>query len=235
MEGEERIKFHRPANDADFKLTAKEKDMIAVKVLLGYSNVNAYGLFNPHLCDNSGRLNKPGQTECRMFFTHPTSIAYSEALKEHLEKLTKGGIKTAQSSEVDDNRKDRALKSLLNQAMSLMERGEDLDPDTIKVLSDIAVKLKLLKDEEQTEIRPLRFLPAKCGECRYKIGVESAVLNSQMLDMCAYCKCRKIAEENGYRFNDGKDLLEIPKEIIAELESKNNVKLTDILDGKIEN
>lgn len=232
----EKIQFHRPANNEDFRQSKLEKDVLVFPLLYACSNATAYALFHPELCDRTtGKLNKAGQRECRMFFSHPNNIAYMDAMRAHLEGLTKGTAKTLSADAINDSRKDNALKSLLNQAMSLVEKGEDLDAESLKTISEIFKKVGLLKDEVETEMRPIRVLPTRCGECRMRIAVESMVLNGQMLDMCKFCKCRKIAEEHGYRFNDGKDILEIPKEIIAELESKNNIKLEDILSGKCPN
>lgn len=231
----EKIQFHRPANNDDFKQSKVEKDILVFPLLYACSNATAYALFHPELCDRNGKLNKAGQRECRMFFSHPNNIAYMDAMRAHLEALTKGTVKVATNDVINDSRKDNALKVLVNRALSLMEKGEDLDPETIKLIADIAVKLKLIKEDEEQQIKPVRVLMTRCGECRYRIGVESMVLNGQMLDMCAFCKCRKTAEEHGYRFNDGKDLLEIPKEVIDELEAKNNVKMEDILAGKCPN
>lgn len=231
----EKIQFHRPANNDDFKQSKLEKDILVFPLLYACSNATAYALFHPELCDRNGKLNKAGQRECRMFFSHPNNIAYMDAMRAHLEVLTKGTVKIATSDVINDSRKDNALKVLVNRALSLMEKGEDLDPETIKLIADIAVKLKLIKEDVEQQIPPIRVLMERCSRCRFRIGVESLVLDGKVLDMCAYCKCRRIAEEHGYRFNDGKDLLEIPKEVIDELESKNNVRMEDILSGKIEN
>lgn len=231
----EKIQFHRPANNDDFKQTKAEKDMMSYVVLYGCSNSTAYALFNRHLLDKNGKLNKAGQSECRMFFSHPNNIAYMDAMRAHLETLTKGTVKVASSDVINDSRKDNALKVLVNRALSLMEKGEDLDPETIKLIADIAVKLKLVKEDVEQQIPPVRVLMERCSRCRFRIGVESLVLDGKVLDMCAYCKCRRIAEEHGYRFNDGKDLLDIPKEVVADLEAKNDVKLEQILKGEIEN
>lgn len=231
----EKIQFHRPANNDDFKQSKLEKDVLVFPLLYGCSNATAYALFHPELCDRNGKLNKAGQRECRMFFSHPNNIAYMDAMRAHLEALTKGTAKIATSDVINDSRKDNALKVLVNRALSLMEKGEDLDPETIKLIADIAVKLKLIKEDVEQQIPPIRVLMERCSRCRFRIGVESLVLDGKVLDMCAYCKCRKLAEEHDYRFNDGKDLLEIPKDIIDELEAKNNVKMEDILSGKVDN
>jgi hypothetical protein len=231
----EKMQFHRPANNDEFKQSKLEKDILVFPLLYGCSNATAYALFHPELCDRNGKLNKAGQRECRMFFSHPNNIAYMDAMRAHLEALTKGTVKTLSADAINDSRKDNALKSLLNQAMSLVEKGEDLDVESLKTISEIFKKVGLLKDEVEQEIRPIRVLPERCGSCRMRIFTESMVSEGKVLDMCQWCKARRCAEEHGYRFNDGKDLLEIPKEVIEELESKNNVRLEDILSGKIEN
>lgn len=232
---EEKVKLHRPSNDADFKQSKLEKDIMAYVVLFQCSKATAYALFNPHLTDRDGKLNKAGQKECRMFFSHPKNEEYITALEKHLTSLMKGAKVSAASSELSDDRIDNAFKAFLKQAIEDIENGKEIDNDTFKILMELFKKLGRFKDDVEQQIKPIRVLMTRCSECRYRNTVESAVLNGQMLDMCAYCKCRKIAEEHGYRFNDGKDLLDIPKEIIAELESKNDVKLLDILNGKVQN
>lgn len=211
----EKIQFHRPANNDDFKQTKAEKDMMSYVVLYGCSNSTAYALFNRHLLDKNGKLNKAGQSECRMFFSHPNNIAYMDAMRAHLEALTKGTVKIATSDVINDSRKDNALKVLVNRALSLMEKGEDLDPETIKLIADIAVKLKLVKEEQEEQERPRRYLPCRCGECDYRSFVESYIETGQIENSCLRCKALDIAKEHGFRY-DPKDLLREADEKTAE-------------------
>lgn len=229
----EKIQFHRPANNDDFKQSKLEKDILVFPLLYGCSNSTAYALFHPELCDRNGKLNNAGQRECRMFFSHPNNIAYMEAMREHLDGLVKG-VKITTSGTIDDTRKDNALKSLLNQAMLLVEKGEDLDAESLKTISEIFKKVGLLKDDVEQEIRPVRFLPERCfSSCRYRLFVENAVKGGSVIDECQYCKALTYATENGYR-DDSTKRLDIPKEVLdAELE--NTVKTLDILSGKVEN
>lgn len=230
----EKIQFHRPANNDDFKQTKAEKDMMSYIVLYGCSNSAAYALFNRHLLDKNGKLNKAGQSECRMFFSHPNNIAYMDAMRAHLEALTKGTVKTLSADAINDSRKDNALKSLLNQAMSLVEKGEDLDAESLKTISEIFKKVGLLKDEVEQEIRPVRFLPERCfSGCRYRLFVENAVKGGSVIDECQFCKALAYANERGYR-DDSTKRLDIPTEVL-DAEPENTVKTLDILAGKIEN
>lgn len=211
----EKIQFHRPANNDEFKQTKAEKDMMSYVVLYGCSNVTAYGLFNRHLLDNSGKLNKAGQSECRMFFSHPNNIAYMEAMRAHLEALTKGAVKVVSNDTINDSRKDNALKNLLNQAMSLVERGEDLDADSLKTISEIFKKVGLLKDEVEVQESPRRYIPVRCGECDYRSFVESYIETGQIENSCLRCKALDIAKEQGFRY-DPKNLLREADEKTAE-------------------
>lgn len=234
---DERLIPNRPIPDTS-KVPASDKDMVAYMVAFNVPNQKAFALWHPEFLDSSGKLNKTGRAACTQFFNYSKNREYADSyaayLKEFLSK--KERPKSEASAIIDDARKDNARVALYNKVIRLIEGDDELDPDTLKIAVDMAKKLSIVADDtEEQVIKPVRVLPSRCGECRYRIGVESMVLNGQMLDMCAYCKCRKIAEEHGYRFNDGKDILEIPKEIITELESKNNIKLEDILSGKCPN
>ncbi len=227
----------RAKNETDFpQLKKTDKQIIAAAVLLQLDNQSAFALYHPEYIDGTGWLNAAGKQASKMFWGYGKHKDYREAYEQTVQEFLNGRKSAAKSdaTSIDDSRKDRALKSLLNQAMSLVEGGTDLDAETIKMCSDIFTKLGLVKGEEERQIKPLRFLPETCSSCRARIFVESAVANGDVLDMCQYCRARKVAEENGYRF-DEKKLLDIPQEVIDEIEAKNNVTVTDILSGKVIN
>lgn len=232
----DRIIPNRPIPD-EIKIPAADKDLISYVVAMGVPNQVAYARFHPEFLDASGKLNKTGRGACTQFFTYAKNKEYADAYRRTLTEFL--GRKDAEIvdelEELTEERKEKASKLLMLEVIKMIEAGKISDPEFAKLVTDLAIKMKITKEDVERIIAPIRVLMTRCSECRYRIGVESMVLNGQMLDMCAYCKCRKIAEEHGYRFNDGKDLLEIPKEVIAELESKNDVKLLDIINGKIDN
>lgn len=230
----ETIQFHRPANNDEFKQTKTEKDMMSYVVLYGCSNATAYALFNRHLLDKNGNLNKIGQSECRMFFSHPKNIEYMEALKAHLSAMI-DGLKFVHSvDDFDDARKDKALKKLLTDVLRLVEDNEKLDPETLKNVVEVVKRLGILNDGEEQETKPLRFLPERCfSSCRYRLFVENAVKGGSVIDECQYCKALVYATENGYR-DDSTKRLNIPKEVL-DAEPENTVSTLDIISGKVEN
>lgn len=226
----------RPENDDEFRLTKAEKDTLLVKSLLGYSNAVAFALFNPHYCDNDGKLNKAGQTASRQFFSHPKNIEWLESYETTLAKFIEGRGEKTESIVIDDKRKDNARVALYNKVIRLIEGDDELDPDTLKIAVDMAKKLSIVADDaEEQVIKPIRVLPTKCkSECRYRAFVETQVLEGRVFDDCSYCRARAYAEEHGFKYDPCK-LLDVPQEVIDELDSKNDVKLEQILQGKIEN
>ncbi len=211
---DEPIKFHRPPNNDNFKQSKVEKDMMAYKVLFGYPNNAVYAFFHPEYVGKDGKLNKAGAENCRQYFTHPGNIAYMDALRAHLSSLMKGARVMA-TDNIDTARKDKVLKQLLSQAMSLVESGEGLDPDTMKTVVEVFRKLNILKDETEQVESPRRYLPCRCGECNYRSFVESYVETGQIENSCLRCKALDIAKEHGFCY-DPKNLLRPTDEKTAE-------------------
>lgn len=204
---DELIKFHRPPNNDEFKQSKVEKDTLAFQVLYGYPNATAYALFNPHLCDRDGKLNKAGQRECRMFFSHPNNIAYMDALKAHLSAVTKGMSVSSGSVDLSDERIDKAFRAFLEQAITDIENGKEIDNDMFKILMELFKKLGRFKDDVEQVEAPRRYLPERCGSCLYCSFVESHVESGEIENACLRCKALKVAQEQGFVY-DEKTLLE---------------------------
>lgn len=231
----ERLLPNRPIPD-DSKIPAADKDLIVYAIAFAIPNQKAFALWHPEFLDSSGKLNKTGRAACTQFFNYAKNREYADAYRRTMVKfLGRKDAPTVAVGDIDGSRKDNALKTFVNRALTLMERGEDLDPETVKLIADIAVKLKLIKEDEEQQIKPVRVLMARCkSECRYRAFVETLKLENRVFDDCEYCRARSYAEEHGFKYDPCK-LLDVPQNVIDELDSKNNVKLEQILQGKIEN
>lgn len=212
---DEPIKFHRPPNNDDFKQSKKEKDILSITVLMSYSNSTAYALYHPELCDRDGRLNKAGQRECRMFFSHPNNIAYMDALKAHLSAVTKGMTVSSGSVYLSDERIDKAFRAFLEQAITDIENGKEIDNDMFKILMELFKKLGRFKDDVEQVEAPRRYIPLRCSECDYRSFVESYIETGQIENSCLRCKALDIAKEHGFSY-DPKNLLRPTDEKTAE-------------------
>lgn len=201
----------RPANDSDFaSIKANDRDCLSYSVAFNVPNERAFSLFHPEFLDEQGKLTKVGKTQCRQFFSYAKNKEYQDTyaacLKSFIGKKNIGND-TDITNDIDDSRKDKVLKQLLGQAMSLVESGEDLDPDTMKTVVEVFRKLGILKEDVERVEPCRRYLPARCySECAYRLFVESHIEGGDIISECDYCRTRKFAEENGWRFDPTKNL-----------------------------
>lgn len=234
----ERLLPNRPIPDTS-KIPASDKDMLSYAIAFAIPNQKAFALWHPEFLDSSGKLNKTGRAACTQFFTYSKNREYADSYAAYLKAFLskkESGVKSETSAIIDDARKDNARVALYNKVIRLIEGDDELDPDTLKIAVDMAKKLSIVADDvEEQVIKPVRFLPTKCkSECRYRAFVETQVLEGRVFDDCSYCRARAYAEEHGFKYDPCK-LLDVPQEVIDELDSKNDVKLEQILQGKIEN
>lgn len=235
---DERLLPNRPIPD-DSRIPAADKDMLSYSIAFSIPNQKAFALWHPEFLDSSGKLNNTGRAACTQFFNYSKNREYADSyaayLKEFLSKK-ESETKPETSAIIDDARKDNARVALYNKVIRLIEGDDELDPDTLKIAVDMAKKLSIVADDaEEQVIKPIRVLPTKCkAECRYRAFVETQVLEGRVFDDCSYCRAKAYAEEHGFKYDPCK-LLDVPQDVIEELDSKNNVRMEDILNNKIEN
>lgn len=227
----------RRPQSIDIKIPTRDKNCIEYAVAFGAKNDEAFLLFFPEYRTLDGRLNDAGKAACRDFFRYSKNKEYRDAYTEYYEAFMGKRLAESDTAEVEvtEERKSKAIKLLVLQLIAMIEDGRIDDPEMLKLAADLSVKLKFFKGEEERVIPPIRVLVERCSRCRYRVCVESSVVNGEMLDMCEYCKARKIAEENGFKFDSGKDLLDLPQEIVDEIVKNNDVSMEDILSGKVDN
>lgn len=210
---DERLIPNRPVPD-DSRIPSIDKDLLSYAVAFNIPNQKAFALWHPEFLDSSGKLNKTGRAACTQFFNYSKNREYADSYAAYLKAFLNNdkGKSEVHLIEVDESRKDKALKSLLNQAMSMVESGDTLDPDTLKVLTEIFKKLGILKDEVEEQEAPRRYLPERCSACSYRSFVESNIEGGKIINECDFCRTRKFAEGNGWHYDATKNL-DLPKEI----------------------
>lgn len=200
----------RPTNDGDFKIAKADKELLCYVVAMGVANEVAFGRWHPEFLDGSGKLSKAGKQACGQFFRYHKHCEFQDAYRQTLTGLLGKADKSDKShglmDEIDESRKEKALKALLSQAMSLVEGGTDLSADSLKTISEIFTKLKLIKQEEDITEKPRRYLPELCSRCQYRLFCEQCIENGEIENECLRCKALAIAKEHGYIYDPTKNL-----------------------------
>lgn len=205
----------RPSNVKDFKIDKRAMDCLTYTVITGCRNATAFGIFYPEYTSGEGckesdvfKLSDLGQRCCNQFFTNDDNKNYQASYRATLKAFLEGrGTARISDESISEDRKDNALKSLFNQAISLVERGVELDADTLKSITDIFRKLNILKEDVVEQEAPRRYIPVRCRqECAYRLFVESHIEGGDIISECDFCRTRKFAEENGWHFDPTKNL-----------------------------
>ena len=198
----------RPNNDGEHKIPAHDKECLSYVVAFGVGNETAFARFHPEFLDESGKLTKAGKTQCRQFFSYAKNKEYADDYRATLEAFAKGKTQTkTESHETGESRTERAVKKLVSDVLDSIEYNNNLDPEALKDFVEVAKKLGVLKDEEEKAEAARRYLPETCSACKYRIFVECAVENGDVENECLRCRALKIAQENGFVYNE-KTLLE---------------------------
>lgn len=218
------------------QLKKVDRQVVAYAVLFGVGNQDAFMRFHPEYIDASGKqMNPAGKKASTQFWNYGKVKDYREAYENELAEFL--GQSTAVAA-YDDNEVidgDALARKILSDLAAMIKNGRIQDYEVLKIATDILNKYGVLKGSEEKVIAPIRVLPTRCkSECRYRLFVETAKLEKQICDDCDYCKARKFAEENGFVY-DPCTVLDLPEDVIAEIDSHNDVKLLDILDGKVQN
>lgn len=209
---DERLIPNRPIPD-ESKIPAGDKDMLSYSIAFAIPNQKAFALWHPEFLDSSGKLNKTGRAACTQFFNYAKNREYADAYRQTLAKfIGKGsGISTPTTEDISESKVDWALKELSRQAISLLEKGGELEADTVKTIVEVFKKMNLLKDDVEQVEAPRRYLPERCSACSYRSFVESNVEGGKIINECDFCRTRRFAEENGWHYDPTKNL-DLPKE-----------------------
>lgn len=209
---------------------------VAYAVLFGVDNQTAYALYHPEYMDASGKsMNSAGKQASRQFWGYGKTKDYREAYEQELAEFLGHGTTIESYEESEDIDGDALARKILSDLAAMIRNGRIQDYEVLKIATDILNKYGVLKGSEEKVLPPIRVLPTRCkSECRYRKFVETAKAEGQIADDCDYCKARAFAEEHGFKY-DPCTVLNLPEDVVTKIDEYNDIKLTDILSGKVDN
>ncbi len=182
----------RPNNDGDFKMTRREKECCAYTVLTNCRNEVAFALFYPEYTTPPAtpaesdffKLTESGKRFCKQFFSKEEHRLYIASYRATITAfIGGGGVRvTPEKTEINESKKDRAVRKLISDVLDGIEHNSDLDPDTLKDFVDVAKKLNILKDEEEKIELPRRYLPETCSRCPYKSFIDENIKSGNIIE-----------------------------------------------------
>lgn len=208
---DERLIPNRPIPD-ESKIPAADKDMLSYSIAFAVPNQKAFALWHPEFLDSSGKLNKTGRAACTQFFNYAKNREYADAYKrtlaEFLEKKDNGTLDD--EIEINESTKKARVQDMLGRLIKMAKANPD-DPDLVKLEGEIYKKIGWFDESTEAQEAPRRYLPERCSACSYRSFVESNVEGGKIINECDFCRTRRFAEENGWRFDPTKNL-DLPEE-----------------------
>lgn len=191
------------------QIKKQDRLIVAYAVLMGASNQEAFMRFNPHYLRADGKgMNEAGCQASRQFWGWGKIKDYRAEYEKCVEEFVSGGKRqSTNKSEPADKRKDKALNKLVSDCLDAIDSNASLDPEVLKDFVAMAKALGVLKDEQEKIEPARRYLPTRCRtECAYRLFVESHIESGEIISECDYCRTRKFAEEQGWKFDPTKNL-----------------------------
>jgi hypothetical protein len=165
------------------------------------TKLDAFKLAHPEVVASRNVL----KSRCDEFFASSDVANFIRDYRSYLDSVDKGENaepKSNPSQEDREERKRRALEmladDLIDQIFALRAGGEEVDRETIMKMVD---RIGWWRDEEVRVEQPRRYLPETCSNCRYKVHCEQ-----ECVDICQYCKYKKLANEQGVYYPTEKQL-----------------------------
>lgn len=191
--------------DGEYKqLSDDERDCLTWMVLTGRSKIECFTTFvRPDLKNTKSATQWADQffavADVRNYIK-----AYEQTLKEYFNPKKKTRDRDAEAEE--------ALTTFRDNVINAVNKSDITDVETLADQATLLNRIGMLKDEEEAQVGPIRYLPQACNDsCVYRLFCEKGIQNGDIINECDYCKALKFAKENGYIYDPTK-LLDLQKE-----------------------
>lgn len=151
------------------QLSDIEKDCLTWLVLTGRNKIDCYIEF----MDNTLKGSPNAKKWAEQFFAVADVRNYIKDYKETLDEYFTPKKKATEGIS-REKRAENALETFKDNVIDALEE-DATDVDVLKDKAQLAKTVGLLKEEEMTQKPPIRVLPTRCAECRYKIFIDEQV------------------------------------------------------------
>lgn len=167
-----------PNTSTRYSFSDKEKLALCCYCMFECSKPMAFALAHPELSGTPNIMKRKTDE----FFMSSETVGFITEYNAFLESLNHSTVemveeeKPARVKLTAEEREKMRLEALevfeddlVKLILALRDGGEDIDRETILKMVD---RIGWLKEEEDRQEEPRRYLPESCSHCRYKIWIE---------------------------------------------------------------
>lgn len=169
----------RPDSHLNYNLSEDEMDCITWTVLSGRNRKDVWVKFvMPGIKDlNKNKI----QEESDEWWKQPSVKRYYADYKQTLEEFfapqTKKNVVRDREKEAEE-----ALTTFRDNVISAVNNPDVTDVETLADQATLLNRIGMLKEEDEVQVSPQRYLPERCGECRYKKFIDEQIKEGNIVE-----------------------------------------------------
>lgn len=156
------------------QLSEEERDCLTWMVLSGRPKIECFTTFvRPDLKNTKAATQWAEQffavAEVRNYIKD-----YEQTLKEYFNPKKKIKDRDAEA--------EQALTTFRDNVINAVNQSDITDVGTLSDQAQLLNRIGMLKDEEEVQVGPQRYLPERCGECRYKKFIDEQIKEGNIIE-----------------------------------------------------
>lgn len=167
----------RPDTRTNYNLTDNEKDCIVWHIITNRPPIDCWMAF---VCPDA-RKQKDAKSVCDEWWSQPK---VKQFIKDYKFVLSESLNTKKKVSAIRDREKeaDEALNTFKDNVISAVNQEGITDVDSLSSQAQLLNRIGMLKEEEEVQVAPVRYLPASCSTCRYKQFIDEQVALGNIVD-----------------------------------------------------
>lgn len=166
----------RPDTRTNYNINDNEKDCIVWWLISNRAPIDCWIAF---VCPDA-RKQKDAKSVCDAWWSQPDVKQfikdYKSTLNEALNNQKKPIIRDREK-EADD-----ALNTFRDNVISAVNQEGITDVDSLSSQAQLLNRIGMLKEEDEVQAAPIRYLPTRCDECRYKKFIDEQIELGNIVD-----------------------------------------------------
>lgn len=169
----------RPDSHANYNLTDDEMDCISWVILSGRNRKDVWVKFvMPNIKDlHKNRIQEESDEWWKQANVKRYIAEYNQTLEEYFSPQSKRNVARDREKEAEE-----ALITFRDNVISAVNNPDVTDVETLTDQATLLNRIGMLKEEEEVQVAPVRYLPVSCSTCRYKQFIDEQIKEGNIVE-----------------------------------------------------
>lgn len=160
----------RPNTRTNYELNEDEMDCIVWTIISNRERIDTWMMFV--LPEAKNQIKSKRKEACDAWWSQPNVKQFIKDYRQALEDANNPQKKVVRDKEKEA---DDALNTFRDNVIKAVNTEGITDVETLADQATLLNRIGMLKDEEEVQVGPIRYLPTRCDECRYKKFIDEQI------------------------------------------------------------